>query len=154
MLTETDANFLQSLKSKARPIREKVNFLPPVPTEDIVSKISEFDLGIHIIPPLSINNKYALPNKFFEFIQGHLGIVVGPSPEMAGIVNERELGIVSKSFDAPELARAINALDRNQVDRFRSNSKISAEIFNWENESIQLVESVSRMIGTTNEDQA
>jgi hypothetical protein len=147
MLVETDTNFLSQIKRQAKPYGERIRFLSPVPTLNIVKEISRFDLGIHLIPPLSVNNEFSLPNKFFEFIQAHLGVIIGPTMEMAQIVEAHSLGIVSPSFNLSEVAREINKLDRTQIEELRQNSKKAAEIFCWEEESKVLISQVAKLIG-------
>ena len=152
MLVETEPNFLIEVKRQAKPYGERIKFLSPVPTLDIVKEISRFDLGIHLIPPLSVNNEFSLPNKFFEFIQANLGIVIGPTTEMAQIVEAHSLGIVSPSFNLSEVAREINKLDRTQIEDFRQNSKKAAEIFCWEEESKVLISQVASLIRGNHDD--
>jgi hypothetical protein len=150
MLVETDSKFLYDLIRRAKPLGDRVKFLDPVPTQNIVDRITSFDLGIHLIPPLSINNRFALPNKFFEFIQANLGIVTGPSLEMTRLMEEHSLGVASSSFELQEVARVINELDRSQVEIFRANSHEAAEMLCWEQESKVLLSQVSRLIGVSN----
>jgi hypothetical protein len=150
MLVETDSGFLSEIKRKAKPLGERIRFLSPVPTLNIVKEISRFDIGIHLIPPLSVNNEFSLPNKFFEFIQANLAIVIGPTTEMAQIVEAHSLGIVSPSFNISEVASEINKLDRTQIEEFRQNSRKAAEIFCWEEESRVLVSQVSSLIEANN----
>jgi hypothetical protein len=66
-------------------------------------------------PPRFPNNTFALPNKFFEAVQGRLGIVIGESPEIVGFVRNREIGIVVQGWRASDLAVAINALSAEDV---------------------------------------
>jgi len=147
MLVETDPKFFSQLVVKAKPLKNRVLFHHVVPTELIAQTISQFDLGIFILPPLSINNHFVLPNKFFEFIQAGLGVVTGPSPEMAKIVNEHSLGVVTQSFEIEEVARILNSLDRSQIELLRKNSRQAADIFCWEEESKVLISQISRAIG-------
>ena len=46
---------------------------------------------------------------------GGLGMVVGPSPEMAGFVREHHLGRVATSFDGADFTAAIAALTPEEV---------------------------------------
>lgn len=84
MLVPTDQDYLTELKKLAG--NRAVEFLPTVPTQQISTFINQFDLGLFIVEPVNFNYTHALPNKFFEFIQARLGIVIGPSPEMKRIV--------------------------------------------------------------------
>ena len=41
------------------------------------------DVGVFCMPPINVNARYALPNKFFDFVQARLAVAVGPAEEMA-----------------------------------------------------------------------
>ena len=151
MLVQNDKNFYSDIQEQSRLLGNRVKFLQPVPTNDIVSTISRYDLGIHLIPPSSVNNELALPNKFFEFIQASLGIIIGPSPEMSEIVNRHSLGVVSDSFDLPSIAVRVNEINRSQVEEFRLNSHLASNIYNWDEESSKLTSRVDKYIGLKNE---
>jgi hypothetical protein len=80
-----------------------IKFNGPIPFNDLVNKLSEYDWGFYLFQPTGFNTKYALPNKFFEFIQARLGVIIGPSPEMMAIVNKYENGFVSKDFSVQSI---------------------------------------------------
>lgn len=151
MLVETDASYLLNLKRHAQILGDRVRFISPVPTSEIVSKISLYDLGIYLISPLSINNRLALPNKFFESIHANLGIIIGPSPEMAEIVTAHSIGMVSSSFELAKIAHIMNNLDRMQIEKFRRNSFDASRILCWEEESKVLIALVSKLVGVKND---
>lgn len=147
MLVPTDIEFYKHLRRLAHEYNSRVKFLNPVPTREIVSAISSFDLGIHLIPPNSINNVYALPNKFFEFMHANLGVLVGPSPEMEKIVKDFSIGVVSKTFLLSDVAKELNALDRETVEIFRKNSHQASKEFDGESESKVLRATVAKSFG-------
>lgn len=65
------------------------------PTRRAVQRSGEdaapFRIGVHILPPVSFNHRYAMPDKLFDCLQARFGVLIGPSPEMAGVVREHEL---------------------------------------------------------------
>lgn len=97
-----------------------------VPYAELIPTLNRYDVGIHLLPPVNFNNKWALPNKFFDFVQARLGLVIGPSPEMARLVREHELGYVASDFTVDALVDALKKLDAEQVRRFKSNSHQAA----------------------------
>lgn len=119
--------YINYLKKRAQH-NYRINFLSPVPMEEICSFISNYDIGIYLLEPNSFNNKMALPNKFFEFIQARLAIAIGPSPQMADIVLKYNCGIVSQDFNPLSLANCINKLDKNKIDYYRKQSDKLARI--------------------------
>ena len=61
---------------------------------------SAYDIGVFLVPPTTFNLRHTLPNKFFEFIQARLAVAVGPSPEMARIVEQNGCGVVASRLHA------------------------------------------------------
>lgn len=135
ILVPADSNYLDELREIS--LHKNINFLPPVPTQDISRFISQFDLGIFLLEPVNFNYKYALPNKFFEFIQARLAIAIGPSPEMQKIVEMEKIGIVASSFEEEELAGLILATSPHQLMKMKNNSdRVARKYSNEQNELV------------------
>ena len=113
--------------------KKNVRLIPPVSTDEIVTFISQYDMGIYLLEPNNFNNKHALPNKFFEFIQGRLAIAIGPSPEMEKIVTDFDLGLISKNFDAKNLAETVNSFTTNKIIYYKEKCDLAAKDLNAEN---------------------
>lgn len=120
-----EADYIEELK-RAAASQPNVKFLPPVATEAIAAFINQFDVGVYSLPPTNFNNQFALPNKFFEFIQARLAVVVAPSPEMARIVHEFDLGIVAADFSPNSMANALRSLTAENIAHFKSQSARNA----------------------------
>ena len=104
----------------------------PVSQSELVETLNTYDIGIHVLPPTSINNALALPNKFFDFVQARLGVIVGPSPEMASNVQQYDLGWVTESFDEDAIVAVLDSLTPEVVDEHKrasdaASGKLSAE---------------------------
>lgn len=135
VLVPTDHKYLDELETLA--FGKKIEFLDPVPTVEISSFLNSFDIGLFILEPVNFNYAFALPNKFFEFIQGRLAIAIGPSHEMRKIVIEEEIGIVASSFDEVEMANLLNSLTRRDIMTMKENShRIAMKYSNSQNEKI------------------
>ena len=104
-----------------------INFINPVNLNEITETINKFDIGIYILKPNNYNEKYALPNKFFEFLQARLAIAIGPSIEMVKIINQYNLGIYSKKFTSKSLANSINNLTFERIMEYKSNANTFAQ---------------------------
>jgi hypothetical protein len=50
-----------------------------------------------------------------QAIQGHLGIVIGESPEIVGFVRDHGFGIVVDGWNASDLAAAVNRLSVDEI---------------------------------------
>lgn len=131
-LTPNDPATIARLRELAADIRresgqERVRVLDAVPYDRLVETLAGYDVGVFSLPPVSFNYRMTLPNKLFDFVQARLAIVVSPSPEMARIVREHQLGWVSEGFDAQSLARTLNALTPAGVRAAREASDRAAE---------------------------
>ncbi|GAA1129360.1 glycosyltransferase [Arthrobacter flavus] len=131
MLVSYGDNIIETLKEYAAGM-PNVTFREPVGYADLVTTLNDYDLGMHLLAPTSFNNKMALPNKLFEYVQARLGIIIGPSPEMARIVNEHDLGVVSDDFSAESLREVIQSLTAEHVAKYKQNSHNAAEALSSE----------------------
>ena len=118
--------------------RKNVRILPPVLFEEIIPFSSSYDIGFFLVPPTTYNLQMCLPNKFFEFIQARLAIAIGPSPEMARLTKQYNLGIISKNFTPKSMAESLNSLTKEQILQYKENANQAAKILNAEREGEKL----------------
>ncbi|PZQ89694.1 MAG: hypothetical protein DI534_07830 [Leifsonia xyli] len=87
----------------------------PVHVTQVARTVNDCDLEVIFFPPRFANNTYALPNKFFESIQGRLGFVIGQSPEIVPFVRDYGIGVIVDGWTAADLSAAINALSADDI---------------------------------------
>jgi hypothetical protein len=114
--------FLKQLVSTTK----NVKIIPIVNYDKIVEFISQYDIGIYSLPPTNINHRFALPNKFFEFIQARLCLLIGPSEEMAPIVNKYKIGKVAFGFNADSLFEVLYSLENEEILNCKMNTEKAA----------------------------
>lgn len=136
LITPTVANkktraYLDQLKERASKSRG-VRILQPVRSSEIVVAINNYDVGVFLIPPVNFNYANTLPNKLFDFIQARLAIAIGPTPEMAAIVNKYALGMVSKEFTSDSLAAELRKLTPDALTRYKQQTEAAARELNAE----------------------
>lgn len=119
-----------------------VRIIDPISYHDIIPFINQYDIGMYNLPPLSYNNKIALPNKVFEFIQARLCLVVSPSVEMARMVHKHQVGIVAKGFDAMAFYESMRQLDAESIETYKQNASKAAMEESAENYQAQFVRAV------------
>lgn len=133
-------DYIEQLKDLARTLAgDRVFFYQPVLSDEVVATLSNFDIGVHILPPTAQNFLYALPNKLFEFICAGLAVVVSPSPDMARIVKEYEIGVVAKSFNPKDLAVALNSLSVHEINLMKRNALFASQDLNADVEMPKLL---------------
>src|SRR5690606_41823663 len=61
-----------------------------------------------------------------DFVQARLGLVVGPSPEMARLVRDHGLGAVTDGFTSADLATTLAGITADDVRRWKAASHTAA----------------------------
>jgi hypothetical protein len=126
---------IAALKEMAADLGSKVRIVPPVPMVDLAQEVNQYDLEVMFYPPTGPNVEFALPNKFFEAIQGRLGLVIGESPMMLELVNKYNVGaVVTTGWTAADLAKTLDALTPEKVAEYKANSMKAARELNAEAE--------------------
>jgi glycosyltransferase involved in cell wall biosynthesis len=125
LLVPTDARYVRKLAGLvARTGR--VRLLPPVAAAEVLQTLNRYDLGLCILEDVSFNNANALPNKFFECLHAGIGVVVGPSGDMARLVRSHGCGLVTPSFAPADIARALASLDSAGIASIKSATRPAA----------------------------
>ncbi len=126
---------LQQLASKTN----RVIFRPPVPFEEIIPAIHQYDIGFLYYSSTAFNVYHCLPNKFFEYIQARLMLAIGPSPDMAQLIRQYGCGVVAEEFTVKSMAMALNALTAEDIDQGKQNAHQAAKELCFEKEKEHLI---------------
>lgn len=105
----------------------RASFREPVGVDEVARALNDADLELIFFPPRFPNNEFALPNKFFEAVQGRLGIVIGDSPEIIPFVKEHGLGIIVDGWTGSDLAARLNALTAEDIMALKQASHRAAK---------------------------
>jgi glycosyltransferase involved in cell wall biosynthesis len=132
MLVPSEPGYIEQLRERAADL-PAVSFRDPVPYAQLVEAVAGYDMSVVMFPATTFNLEHSLPNKLFEAVQARTGVIVGPSPDMAELVREHGIGLVTAGADADSLRAALEQLDAARVDAFkqaadRSARELSAEV--------------------------
>jgi glycosyltransferase involved in cell wall biosynthesis len=119
--------------------RDRITISPPVPMTELVTQAKNFDIGLFVIDGHSRQNKYVLPNKFFEYMMAGLALCVSDLPEMRKLVRSHEVGALVGGTSPAAIAQSVNALDARRIDEFKANSLAAARHYCWEHEGAAFV---------------
>lgn len=144
MLVPGDPGYFEEIKHVVRNYK-KVNLIDPVEFRAIPEFLNNYDIGLYILPVTNFNNEMALPNKFFEFIQGRLMLAISPNPEMALLTAKYRLGIVAVDYTAGSMATALNKLSVEAINDFKKNSQKAAEEMNAEINGQLILNSINQL---------
>lgn len=118
------SSYIENLKQNSD--CNRIRFCKPVSFSEIIPMLNKYDIGFFYVEPTTFNLNYCLPNKLFEFIQARLMVVIGPSPDMAKIVNEYSCGIVSPEFTLESMIKTLKSVTRSDIDVAKKNSNQAA----------------------------
>ncbi|SFR95695.1 Glycosyl transferases group 1 [Microbacterium sp. cf046] len=125
-LTPNQPAFVEVLRGLAAETDGRVRVNDPVPYAQLSETLQGYDVGVHMLAPTNFNNRWALPNKLFDYVQARLGVIIGPSPEMAEYVQRYGLGAVTESFEPAALAAVLDGLTVADVERWKKAADASA----------------------------
>ncbi|WP_226532615.1 glycosyltransferase family 1 protein [Microbacterium paraoxydans] len=119
-LTSSSPSYLAQLRELAAELGPRIHVEPAVPSTELLDILNTYDVGIHLLPPTVTNQALALPNKFFDFVQARLGVIVGPTPGMASLVEHHGLGAVTAGFAVEDIVSVLDALSPERVEEWKA----------------------------------
>lgn len=125
-LTLNQPAYVDQLKELAEATGGRVRVMEPVPYDRLIDTLREYDAGVHLLAPTNFNNTWALPNKLFDYVQARLGVIVGPTAEMAEYVERFGLGAVASGFEPADLTRLLDRTSAEDVRQWKEASAGSA----------------------------
>ncbi len=141
-------SYLQSLRRLAA-ASGNVRVLDPVPMIEVPATLDAYDLGVFVLPPNSFNALHALPNKFFDFVQSGLGVLIGPSPEMAHLTRGHGLGLVLPDFTEAALRTALSNLQPETVAGWKAASCAAAPQLSSHSQASVLLRCVEELLAVS-----
>jgi glycosyltransferase involved in cell wall biosynthesis len=101
---------------------------PSVPGKELHAWTRDATIGLYAVEGGHLSKRLSLANKFFEYVQAGLALIVTDMPEMRKLVDRYGLGETVPPADAPELARRIDALlgDPTRLARYRAAAERAA----------------------------
>jgi glycosyltransferase involved in cell wall biosynthesis len=138
-----DGNFMPQLKKliSEHGVEEKVTLLGMLPPDRLWEITRQATIGIGIAENEGLNQYYALPNKFFDYIQAGLPQVTMDFPEYRRINEEYEVAVLIADLKTDTIATALNNLLEDVVlyTKLKDNCLKAREMLNWEQESKKLL---------------
>ena len=117
-------------------LSDKVVFTGNLRFDELHKLTSRAKIGFSVEQGESLNYKYALPNKVFDYIQAGTPVVCSNLPEMRAVVVEYAVGEIFGDHDAESLANLVSGMLDNQekLAEYHNNCIVAAKVLNWENE--------------------
>ncbi|MFC6439348.1 hypothetical protein [Bowmanella sp. JS7-9] len=117
--------------------QSNVNLLEPVHPDYITRVCAEYDAGLYIMEENDSQNRYCLPNKYFEFLYAGLPVITSFSEDMAHYTETYGLGVAFLNESLTQMAdkiRTLRAEDfmqyRRAVTRHRGQWSVASNVHN------------------------
>ncbi len=120
-------------------VADRLEIQPPVSFDQIVPTANEADVGYFVHSDCSPQRRFALPNKFFEYVMAGLALVVSDLPEMARLVRQYQFGELVPECEEEVIAHAINSLDKVRIDEMKQRSLAAAKELHWDAENEKMM---------------
>lgn len=133
LILVSDEGYQEKLKKRAAN-NPRIGFPKPVPFKDIIPTLNKYDIGFFYYEPTGFNIANCLPNKFFEYIQARIMVAIGPTPDMAKLVSQYQCGVVSEEFSVESMAKVLNSLTPEKINKMKNHSDSAAKILCFEKE--------------------
>jgi glycosyltransferase involved in cell wall biosynthesis len=115
LLGSVDLQYAETLKNQLAINKSQIHFHSPITPEKLPAFASQFDIGIASETGFSRNNKYALSNKIFTYIQTGLVTIASDTPAQKELLTKYpNIGSLYRIGNASQLAAV---LDQYQNDR-------------------------------------
>src|SRR5579875_1450696 len=125
-------------------VTDRVMIIPLVSYEESFTWTASADLGLILHSPgFSLNTRYLLPNKLFEYLMAGLPVLTSPLEAVVEVITMYDVGQVVSSLTPEDIAHAINTMlaDPVKLASMRENAlRAAREEFNWEKERWQLIQ--------------
>ena len=116
-----------------------LEIIPAVNFREIISFNKNFDVGYIAQSLHTSQKKFALGNKFFEYIHAGLALCIDKSLEYKKIIKFTKNAFVLEDINKIEnIYKTINSIERNQVEVYKKRSIRYSKLFDWESESIHM----------------
>jgi glycosyltransferase involved in cell wall biosynthesis len=122
-------------------LNDKIVFTGNLDFDKLYNLTTQAKIGLSLEQGNSLNYKYALPNKIFDYIQAGVPVLCSDLPEMRKIIEGNHLGFIFKGGNEKELSNIINELIQNidTLNTINQNCINKAKLLNWENEEKILI---------------
>jgi glycosyltransferase involved in cell wall biosynthesis len=139
--------YLESLRRRAADVGG-VTIHPPTTPAELPATLNRYDLGVYILPLRTLNHRLMLPNKFFDFVQARLGIVMSPALETARLIETHDLGPRLGADTREALVQTLAAITDSDVARYKESADRAAQELNSAADIETMQTLVARLLNT------
>jgi glycosyltransferase involved in cell wall biosynthesis len=128
---------------------ERVHLAGPVSSDEVVAYAASADIGVSPIVPSSLNYRYSLPNKVFQYMAAGLPVVASDLPQVSEVVEGSGAGRCVDTRRPEAIAAAIDGIlqDRAVAVAMGSAGRTAIrERYNWRVAEATLLATYERVV--------
>ncbi len=134
---------MEKLKAliKEYSLENKIELRGMIPPDELFQITHKAYIGIALSEKEGLNQYYALPNKFFDYIHAGVPQVTMNFPEYEKINRQYEVAVLLDDLSPKRIADSINNLLADDVlyQRLAQNCLVARQTLNWQSEEKKLV---------------
>lgn len=138
-----DGNFMPQLKAliKENGLEQKVELKGMLSPADLWTLSQQAHVGVALAEKEGLNQYYALPNKFFDYVHAGLPQLTMNYPEYSKLNKIYDVAVLIDNLQPSEIAHKLNNLLGNAVmhQQLRNNCFKARQELNWQAEEKKLV---------------
>lgn len=143
LLIVGSGDVIDTLKTMAEEegIKGKVIFKGRLPFAEMMQYTSNVDLGLTLDKDTSINYRYSLPNKLFDYIQAGIPVLASKLPEVENIITQYNVGDFIENHGPEHIAHKMSEMlqSPDKIAEWKQNASIAAKELCWEKEKHELL---------------
>jgi len=130
----------------------RIKFLGWLNPEALREETLKADVGLNLLSAQSLNYKYSLANKFFDYMHAGVPSVNMDFPVYRRICAAYPVGVCIQSLKKSHIQNAILALtaDQKNMAKIKAACQEAKSEYNWESEAKKLLRWIDKSIGNTN----
>lgn len=141
-----DGSEKQRLINRAQMLNlTNIQFLPPMPKQELVTIVNEADVGMQILKNVPIFYWTTSPNKFFDYISAGLPVIINYPGWLAEIIKQNQCGVEVAPENPQAFADAVISMkkQRHSLKEIGKRSRLLAEKrFNRNELAIKFIETI------------
>lgn len=121
-------------------VEDRVEFVAPVPSGEVIRTLSAADLGLCLVQPVCLSYRLTMPNKLFEYVLAGLPVLGSDFPMIGGFIRQHGLGLTVDPEDVAAIASGLRRmLDPEENAIFREAAGRARRTIDWARERATLV---------------
>jgi glycosyltransferase involved in cell wall biosynthesis len=126
---------LKKIRDSAK-LHDKVLFIPRLPFSELNQYTRQAEIGLSLDKDISLNYRFSLPNKIFDYIPAGVPVLASSLPEVKKIIGQYRVGVVTESHDPRQIAEKICYMlaDEGRRREWKENTLKAKKELCWQNE--------------------